>query len=311
MGEQHSLRASLGCVTVNGPDFVGRLPAALQDAAGHLGALHLMHILLATGVDPADVVIIRHTFNKDGLRTPSDVTPERVLEYTRQQGVERGHKLGVVPAGTWLVFISDGARRSRFYVAYDNLGEASKERTDRSRFFDLRESDLLRSLRGRLVIEWTPDTINWVKKATAAANLPVVEIADPEVVPFPGYDRVLVDYDTLRLAVTDSRYAAWQAALGSVQGIYLIADTSTGHLYVGKADGRERILGRWTQYARDGHGGILALRALAGDDVDHARHFQFSLLRVFSPSALSSEVDEAEAHFKRALLARQFGLNRN
>jgi excinuclease UvrABC nuclease subunit len=53
-------------------------------------------------------------------------------------------------------------------------------------------------------------------------------------------------------------------ALGSVQGVYLIADSSTGQLYVGKA---ERILGRWNAYAyayaRDGHGGNVALKELA------------------------------------------------
>jgi hypothetical protein len=279
-------------------------------ADGYLGGLHLGHILATTGIDLTEVVIVRHTYNKDGLRTPSDISPENVLAYTREQGVEKGHKLGPLPVKTWLVFIADGARRSRFYVAYDNGGEVLEERTANRRYFDLHRSDLLRSLQDRLVIEWPADTINWAKKAPAA-NFPVVEIADPEVVAFPGYERVLLDYDELRLAVADSRYAAWQTALGSVQGIYLIADTSTGHLYVGKADGRERVLGRWSQYARDGHGGNLALRELAGLDAAHARHFQFSLLRVFSPSVLASEVDEAEAHFKRAVLSRQFGLNRN
>jgi hypothetical protein len=40
-----------------------------------------------------------------------------------------------------------------------------------------------------------------------------------------------------------------------VQGIYLITDSSNGKQYVGKADGTERILGRWKNYASDGHGG--------------------------------------------------------
>lgn len=100
-------------------------------------------------------------------------------------------------------------------------------------------------------------------------------------------------------------------ALGSVQGIYLIADTATGRLYVGKVDGRERILGRWSAYVRDGHGGNVALRELAGLDPDHARQFEFSILRVFAPMAIASEVDKAESHYKRALLTRQFGMNRN
>ena len=106
----------------------------------------------------------------------------------------------------------------------------------------------------------------------------------------------------LRIALEDSRYSAWRTALGSVQGVYLIADTSTGKHYVGKADVGERILGRWSAYTRDGHGGNIELRALAQADADHARHFVFSLLRVFGPETPLSEVAAAEVHFKRALL---------
>ena len=233
-----------------------------------------------------------------------------VLAYTRAQGVQPGHKLGDQPSATWLVFMADGARRSRFFCAYDNRGEVDAERTSDLRFFDLRESDLLHSLRGRLVIEWTKDTINWAKTGTTAAGFPV-EIADPDAVDFPGFDRVLVSYDKLRLVVEDSRYASWQTALCAVQGIYVIADKTNGKLHVGKADGGERILGRWATYARDGHGGNVAMRKLAGLDASHARNFQFSILRVFGPNALPSEVDEAEVHFKRALLSVEFGMNEN
>lgn len=43
----------------------------------------------------------------------------------------------------------------------------------------------------------------------------------------------------------------------------------------------------------------------------HARHFRFSILGVFGPSTSPSEVDDAESHYKRALMTREFGLNRN
>lgn len=46
-------------------------------------------------------------------------------------------------------------------------------------------------------------------------------------------------------------------------------------------------------------------------DARHRQHFQFSILQVFSPSAPSAQVDAAEAHFKRALLTRQVGMNLN
>jgi len=273
------------------------------------GELTLGHILATTGVDFADVVVVRHTYTVDGLATAADLTSEKVLAYTRAQSLV--NKLGRNPPRLWLVFMADGARRSRLLGAYENHGELVEERTDELRFFDLRPSDLLAALANRLVVEWGRDPVNWAKTAAAASAFPVVEIADPEKVPFPGYDGVLISHGELRDVIEDSRYAAWRTALGVVQGVYLIADTSTGQLYVGKADGSERILGRWAQYARDGHGGNLALRQLAGLDATHARHFQFSILRVFGPSVPAADVDDAEAHYKRALLTRQYGMNRN
>ncbi|MCU1367205.1 MAG: putative Excinuclease subunit domain protein, partial [Ilumatobacteraceae bacterium] len=254
---------------------------------------------------------IRHTYRTLVGFGTAEATPANLLAYTRHQDL-RASKIPQQPAARWLIFMADGARRSRFVCAYENRGEIRAERTADSRFFDLHESELLSSLRNRLVIDWPKDTINWAKRGETAASFPVAEIADPNAVPFPGFDRVLVPYGELLDVVTGSRYIAWQAALSSVQGIYLIADSTTGKLYVGKADGRERILGRWSAYARDGHGGNVGLRDLAAVDPSHAHHFVFSILRVFGPSAVASEVDEAENHYKRALLTRHpLGMNWN
>ena len=55
----------------------------------------------------------------------------------------------------------------------------------------------------------------------------------------------------------------------------------------------------------------MALRDLAQLDTSHRKHFVFSILRVFGPSVPTAEVDEAEVHYKRAFLTRQWGLNRN
>lgn len=274
------------------------------------GDLTLGHVMAAAGLDVADVIVLRHTLNDEELKTPSDVTPENVWAYTRRQGVST-LKFPKDPPKLWLAFMADGGRRARFLTAFDNRGELPAERTNMLRHYDLHESDVLSSLKGRLVIEWSKDTINWAKTGAKAAALPVVEIADPESVPFPGFDKLLIDYAELGAVVDDSRYAAWRHALGAVQGIYLIADKTDGKLYVGKADGGERILGRWRAYAHDGHGGNKALKELAGLDPSHSSNFVFSILRVFGPSTPTAEVDAAEAHFKRALLTREYGHNRN
>ncbi|QXQ11297.1 GIY-YIG nuclease family protein [Paeniglutamicibacter sp. Y32M11] len=216
-----------------------------------------------------------------------------------------------------MILVADGQRRSRLSGIFENRGEAAAERNEACRFFDLRPTEFLAPLHDRLVIEWD-NPRSWHRSGTSAsaARMPVLEIADRDKVPFPGFDGVLLPYHQLRDIVDGPRYADWRAALSEVQGIYLITDSSNGKQYVGKADGTERILGRWTVYARDGHGGNVALRELAhhsaaGTKTDHARHFVFSLLRVFGPSTPSSEVDAAEAHYKEALMTRSFGLNRN
>jgi hypothetical protein len=268
-----------------------------------------------------DIHLIRHSFktgDTDGLRGPEDLTEERVREYTRAQGIST-RRFPAEPARYWVVLIADGQRRSRLYGTFENLGEIVAERTTTYRYWNLRRSTFLAPLADRLVVEWGNPRV-WHRRAANAAHLPVLEIADRDKVPFPGFDRVLLTHHELGEMITDHRYADWRVALSEVQGIYLITDTTNGRQYVGKADGAERILGRWMSYARDGHGGNVALRDLAfsshGSDglkirTDHARHFLFSILRVFGPSSSSTEVDAAESHYKRALMTREFGLNRN
>ncbi|MFJ2755771.1 GIY-YIG nuclease family protein [Nocardioides sp. NPDC087217] len=278
--------------------------------------LTLGHLLTAAGiVDNAAALLVRHTYKPDGLRGPADITFNKVLAYTREQNLKG--KFPADPPSLWLTFIADGGRRSRFVTAYENHGLVDApdhipwRRAQEHRWFDLRQSDLLASLRDRLVVEWTSDTINWAKSGRTAEAMRVVEIADPEAVVFPGYDRFVIDYPTLQAVIDDSRYASWRTALAAVQGIYLIADKKTGKLYVGKADGSERFLGRWTSYARDGHGGNVLLKELATADATHPQDYVFSILRVFDPTTPTAEVDAAESHFKAALLSRTHGYNRN
>lgn len=288
--------------------------------------LTLGHVLASVGADHdppillEDIRVIRHAFKPSdhlGLSGPEDLTDDRVLAYTRSQDMST-RKFPADPERYWVVLVADGQHRSRLFCVYENHGEVLSERTETNRFWDLRLTDFLAPLTDRLVVEWASPR-NWHRRATSAANLPVLEIADRDKVPFPGFDRVLLRFHELQEMTTDHRYADWRAALSEVQGIYLITDSSTGCQYVGKADGGERIFGRWMQYARDGHGGNVALRELAAaagvaegaGRTDHARHFVFSILRVFGPSTSSSEVDAAESHYKNALMTREFGLNRN
>lgn len=141
--------------------------------------------------------------------------------------------------------------------------------------------------------------------AKTAASYPVVGIADAEPVPFPGFDRLVLDYAQLQGVMREHRYASWRKALGSVVGVYLITDTLDGRQYVGKADGADSIRQRWHACATNGHGGNVRLPGR------HATGFRFSLLRVFDPATPAQVIDAAESHFKVALDTRRHGLNGN
>jgi hypothetical protein len=217
-----------------------------------LGDLKLGNLFEAAGLAPEDVTVIRHTLTPDGM-TRDDALGPNLLTYTREQG-RRNSKLGKVPGRIWLNFLATTGRRARFLTAFENHGEVLEEGTDVLRYFDLQPSPVFSSHRHRLLIEWTADTVNWAKSGPQALSMPVVEITDPLTKPFPGFDSIIVSFNELQAIIDDDRYKEWRTALSSVQGIYLIADTKSGKLYVGKADGAGGFLGRWGEYARTGHG---------------------------------------------------------
>lgn len=272
--------------------------------------LTLGDIWRAAGIEPQDALVIRHTYHPDGLGTRATVTPNAILAFTRVQWIKQS-KIPNDPPKWWFIFMAESGRRCRLTAVYENRGLALHSPHQNLRIFDLAPAKLLTDLQQELVVEWSSDTINWAKPGPSAAAFPVTEIAEREAVPFPGFEKVLVDYSTLQLVMNDPRYAAWRVALGSVKGIYLIADTHNGKLYVGKADGAEGVLGRWREYAANGHGNNTAMIPLAKLDPAHPQRYQFSLLHVLSPTASPAEVLAIEEHFKRALLSKQFGMNEN
>lgn len=267
--------------------------------------LTLGPILHSARIDLGQAHVIRHAYvreHEDGISgIHADSTDAEILHYTSQQSA-KPRNFPVVPPRTWIVFIREGGDRARLWSVLENHGETSNDGTLRT--FDLAISDQLADLRNRLVIGWnSPRT--WRINATTAAGYPVMEIADAQPVPFPGFDRLVLDYVQLQAVMREHRYSSWRTALASVAGVYLITDTRNGCQYVGKADGSESIRQRWSAYAASGHGGNVELRNIA------PATFRFSLLRVFDPATPSSQINAAESHFKDALDTRNHGLNRN
>ncbi len=185
-----------------------------------------------------------------------------------------------------------------------------------SSWFEYSTSEVsgLDHLTGRVVVSFTRDfRAAYLKGLRYADQLLVSQLLNERMSQgdFPGYSSVLVSYEQLRRIVTHD-IATWRAALKSVAGIYLIADTSCGKHYIGSAYGIEGIWGRWSAYASFPHGNnkeLVDLLKVKGED--HAKYFQFSILEICDPLTTNDEVLSRETHWKNALLSRQFGYNSN
>lgn len=261
--------------------------------------LTLGTVLATEDIDPKNVLVIRHAYVVHADGTPGihpDSTDDEILKYTSTQ-LGRFPK---VPAERWLAFLPESSSGARFWGVIRNHGEVPNDGTIRT--FDLERTELLQQYVGRLVIDWAAP-LAWYVHGTTASAYPVRELADAAAPRFPGFENLRLDYPTLQAVMRDRRYATWRSALSSVAGVYVITDRRDGRNYVGKADGAENILQRWSAYASNGHGGNLELRGL------DPTSFRLSLLRVFDPSTPPQVINRAESHYKQALDSVRHGLN--
>lgn len=258
-----------------------------------------------TGLDLADVMVIRHAYvpiHADGEKgIHADSTDAEILAYTSTQS-RSTNTFPASPARHWVVFLPDGGGRARLWNVLECVEEIENDGPHRR--FKLQATPHLADLRNRMVLQW-PLPRRWWVKGPSGAKYTIVEIRDPDQEPFPGFDSLVIDYPKLQAVIRDRKYAAWREVLSSVVGIYLITDMKDGKQYVGKADGADTILQRWTAYATDGHGGNVELKKRKPDQ------FRFSVLRVFDPTVATLDVNAVESHYKETLGTRRHGLNAN
>ena len=151
------------------------------------------------------------------------------------------------------------------------------------------------------------------KNGDAIAKMPLSHILDKRVAltDFLGFDRVNIDYKTLKYIVSDN-IQSWKSALSNVKGVYLIVDTLSGKQYVGSAYGDECIWQRWTNYAKDGHGGNVELKELLKVNGEAYKYnFKYAILEVCNMNLGNEYIIARETHWKEVLLTRRFGLNKN
>jgi len=177
-------------------------------------------------------------------------------------------------------------------------------------YYELERQPAFDDLADRVVIDWGTGALAWHQWLNPKEVLEV--LPSGYVREFPGYLDFVLPFEDLRIILRNPEpNREWHRALSSVAGVYLITDTSDGRQYVGSAYGARGILGRWQTYVESGHGGNAQLAALLAADPDHAKHFQFTILRTLPTTLTMREVIEYEQLYKNKLGSRAFGLNLN
>lgn len=266
-------------------------------------------LLALGGIDPTWVRLVRHQDRRLPDGRLHEVWRTDRPSFEAYQGTQARD---VFPFGATLAsFIVTEARKTVFVGMYlvDGVGTCPPGATDAlikidvaGQFqYDLRPLDLLSDYRDKLAIEWGPGARVWVQHA-AKQPKPVIEIAEQYEPKFPGFrsfTRLIDDVPTLP--------SGWQQVLRSVKGVYLLVDVETGQQYVGSAKGADSLLGRWIDYATDGHGGNLGLKEVGRSG---RRTYQVSVLEVVDENTPDETIEQAESFWKSKLLSREFGLNR-
>ncbi|MBK9090190.1 MAG: GIY-YIG nuclease family protein [Holophagales bacterium] len=179
--------------------------------------------------------------------------------------------------------------------------------------YDLERDEAFAEFEHRIVVDWGKGALAWHQHLT---NKEVVEMlpAGQLLQPFRDYLDFTLTYPELKSLLSNPEAnKEWRARLSAVAGVYLVLATVKGEQYVGSACGAEGIWGRWSAYARDGHGGNAALRELVQNDPAYPHAFSYSLLQILSRTLTVEEVLGWESRYKEKLGSRAvgLGLNRN
>jgi hypothetical protein len=170
------------------------------------------------------------------------------------------------------------------------------------RWFDLVLTEFYSHWKGKLIIEWPGLERSWWRRAHKN-DLSVHSVHEKSVLDAQMPEWRDINFTWGELKVLPSR---WKQILSQWRGVYYIFDTSDGKAYVGSAYGNTNLLGRWENYAANGHGNNKLLKNRNPD------YFQFSILERVSPDMDKDEVTSLESSWKLRLHTKSpSGLNEN
>jgi len=216
----------------------------------------------------------REVFEVGGLLASFVVTPNNETLFV---GLYRVDGIGVAPPGTIDPVLQADRRGLHLY--------------------DISLEEKISDYAGHLIVEWGDGHRAWVQLAHRQ-DKPVVEIRkELREQPFPGFTSFCWDVDEIAAVPL-----TWQSVLKSVKGVYLLVCKETGKLYVGSAKGEDSLWARFQDYKITGHGGNIELKSRG------RKQYQVTVLEVVNSD---EGIEKVESAWKRKLMSRKFGLNRN
>jgi hypothetical protein len=262
-------------------------------------------ILRKEKIRPNTVRLVRHHFTG----YPERPTPYQLwkrndgsLEKYQQFQRKKRFKVGEILA----TFVVSPNKRTLFVGLYSVIGlgtvpdgvldPVSGKDVGGLNLYKIRPDTRLSEYAGRLSISWGTAGQAWVQRAHKQ-DKPVSGIENDIEPPFPGFSNFT--YELGRISEIPEK---WQEVLRNVKGVYLLVCKTTGKQYVGSAKGDKSLWGRFLDYVRSGHGGNVELKARG------TQHYQVSILEITNSEA---EVISLEEIWKKKLMSRQFGLNKN
>lgn len=211
-------------------------------------------------------------------------------------------------------FIGEESTSSRFIGVYKNKGILQMlpdYKGEAHARFDIQELAGFELLKERVVIDWN-NPVQWLQHYN---EMPVIRIdrglMENNLPVFVRYEDVVLDYIQLQ-TIINSNNPEWKLRLESCNCIYLILDKSNGKQYIGSTYNTKGIWGRWSEYAKNGHGGDVELKKCIDADSKYAeKNFQWCILETLPIKILPEHAIERESLYKRKLGARIFGYCKN
>lgn len=289
-----------------------------------MASLYLSDIMRRAGLNPNEVMLIRHSLGHKRFKKCYLVDKMHkgiVQEYTRQQADRFA-----IGSKYWLVFISGEGTTAKFYGCYKVTGAPVKSNKsmanplfplqevyedDITYLYPLEETDIMSDMQDKLIIEWGKATTAWYQRGKKEKQVLSIQMSQKKT--FEGFDTLILSYDELKEIVEDSvLYANWHTAMTSVYAVYLISDRKSGKLYVGSASSADGgLLARWASYVKTRDGGNSLIKELLDKEPERYHDFQFSILQILPKTMVKDDVIKVENLWKNKLLSREFGLNDN